>query len=874
MAKAKIPNQKKAYERLNKRLSKYVGRVRAIYDELNLEASKIAARTGYDSSSGKEFRFSDYPNVTAQVKDLQDKFVNDIKFTIVSGISTEWRNSNEMQDLLADKVLKAYNVKRGDARTKRYYQVNNDALKSFQQRKDKGMNLSQKIWNQSDDYKQGLESAISTAIEKGMSAVILSKKVSKYLNDFDSLKKDYKKRFGTATEAKDCEYRSIRLARSEINMAYRNAEQLRWQQMDFILGYEIKLSHSHPCADICDDLAGRYPKDFKWTGWHPNDMCYVIPIIKSEELFWMPENERGADNEEITDVPQGFKDWVGKNQSRIAKAEKRGTLPYFVRDNKSYMNVMSVEEIAKVRHAKRDEKAIRRAWRNRKILNDEYFNVANIRRQAKISGVNIDELEKFISNEELHIDSNGHLALKDYERVENIFDKYENRIKQQYDDYNLMKQVAITEIEKYSKSKFFIEREKNALRAITYSSEKPISEAIKEVNELRRKLDGKFKDYSSNAISLKIEKQEEHSDSILFSKASDKDKYDFIRSSLEKLYGERVNRLLEYKDIFSLGGSGRYKDAVNKYFEIDNDNSIGEILKSINKLKVINNADTSLIPKQWIVKYNDYISAINGRDFAKNGYYNVWREIEGAYNIVKLSSDKSLVKYGLDKLSINTPYKLVEELRAIDLDPIKVMAKKEFYDCFDNFVPLISKPNLISHYNPVHGYVRIDFGDRFRNSDFFKIQIQYHEYGHAIDYTQGMWQNKKEWVALFDKYAKEYNEDVSSFADGSILRGAKLYDKSIEEFYKTNTTINDYEEFSSVSDIFEAFDKEHKSIGYGGHGSEYFKDKSLCFAEFIAHASEFYWQGNRLFEKIHPSLYHDMIGLFGEFINKQHGRIR
>lgn len=80
--------------------------------------------------------------------------------------------------------------------------------------------------------------------------------------------------------------------------------------MDFIHGYEIKLSHSHPCHDICDDLKGKYPKDFKWTGWHPNDLCYVIPIIKTEEQFWLPKEERGKDNAEITDVPQGFKTWV------------------------------------------------------------------------------------------------------------------------------------------------------------------------------------------------------------------------------------------------------------------------------------------------------------------------------------------------------------------------------------------------------------------------------------------------------------------------------------------------------------------------------------------------------------------------------------
>lgn len=115
--------------------------------------------------------------------------------------------------------------------------------------------------------------------------------------------------------------------------------------MDFILGYEIKLSDSHPCHDICDDLKGRYPKDFKWTGWHPNDLCYVIPIIKSEEQFWLPQEERGNDNAEITDVPQGFKTWVTNNQDRIARAEKRGTLPYFVRDNRVIITAIKKGEL-------------------------------------------------------------------------------------------------------------------------------------------------------------------------------------------------------------------------------------------------------------------------------------------------------------------------------------------------------------------------------------------------------------------------------------------------------------------------------------------------------------------------------------------------
>lgn len=379
------------------------------------------------------------------------------------------------------------------------YQPNNDALKAFQQRKDKGFTISDKLWNQSTLYKQELEEAISCAIQKGTSAIILSKQISKYLLDFPQLQKDYKERFGKASRSMDCEYRSIRLAASEINMAYRQAENLRWQQMDFVVGYEIKLSNNHTCngkpfQDICDILAGKYPKDFQWTGWHPlcysddsevltnrgwklfkdvldddlilslnpntrniewvdfidrqcfsyygemvhfynrsldclvtpehqmvylnkgdgriehqaaaafdqskgalfrgrtgvdvkydihltfnketvaydgyvydltlaenhimyirrngkcfwgsNCRCYKIPILKTEEEFWEWDGRSEASKasvNEVKDVPDAFKKWVLDNQERISTAKKRNTLPYFLRDNKSVYQKITVE---------------------------------------------------------------------------------------------------------------------------------------------------------------------------------------------------------------------------------------------------------------------------------------------------------------------------------------------------------------------------------------------------------------------------------------------------------------------------------------------------------------------------------------------------
>lgn len=270
MGKPRLPNQKKAYKELSKRLAGYMMRVRNIYDRLNEKVAMLVESVGYEGLT--EFSFDDYPEIEREVKLLLSQFVGELQTLIYSGTSSEWKSSNTFQDAVADKALKYYRAQVHGDRFKHYYRDNGDQLKSFLQRKENGLNLSSKLWNQSGNYKESLEVTISTAIEKGMSATALSKKLSRYLNDWPSLQADYQEKYGKATNIHDCEYRSLRLARNEISMAYRSAEQARWQQFDFILGYKIKLSDSHPRYDICDDLTGDYPKDFKFRGWHPN--CY------------------------------------------------------------------------------------------------------------------------------------------------------------------------------------------------------------------------------------------------------------------------------------------------------------------------------------------------------------------------------------------------------------------------------------------------------------------------------------------------------------------------------------------------------------------------------------------------------------------------
>lgn len=335
----KIPNQKKKYKELEERINKYTLELERIFETLNTEAARLALTTSYDNTGEDLFSFKDFPETKYGIERLQEQYVNDISSLIYSSTSQEWYNSNLATDLMVDGVLKSYTGFVNREFHTQYYQVNSDVLKAFQQRKDRGLSLSSKLWKQSQDYRSSLESVISLALERGTSAVTLSKQISKYLKEFPSFQKDYKEKYGRVANIYDCEYRSARLARSEINIAYRTAEQTRWGQMDFVIGYEVKLSNNHNCkgvpkgefVDICDYLTGKYPKDFKFVGWHPQCRCYTIPILKTDEeyLYDLPGKN------EVKDVPEQFKEWIENNKQRAKSWE---STPYFIKDNPQYIS--------------------------------------------------------------------------------------------------------------------------------------------------------------------------------------------------------------------------------------------------------------------------------------------------------------------------------------------------------------------------------------------------------------------------------------------------------------------------------------------------------------------------------------------------------
>lgn len=331
----------------------YALAIDALFDSATKAISTAAAKGKYDPD--KPFSFDDYPSVKAVMQDATKQLASRMITTIETGSKKQWLFACEKNDGFISSIMDTSKLSK--ARLKKMQDRNLEALQAFQERKIDGMNLSQRVWKYVGQYKEQLESALDVGLGDGRSAQQLARDVKQNLNEPNRLFRRVRDKRGNLVLSKAARafhpgrgvYRSsaknaARLTRSEINMAYRESDYLRWQSLDFVVGFEVKRSNHEPLCkcDICEKLKGRYPKHFKFKGWHPQCMCYAVPILMDEETF--DENELGdlkaalrgtqykrleAKNV-VVDVPDGFKEWVREHEE--AQANWSST-PYFIKDN-------------------------------------------------------------------------------------------------------------------------------------------------------------------------------------------------------------------------------------------------------------------------------------------------------------------------------------------------------------------------------------------------------------------------------------------------------------------------------------------------------------------------------------------------------------
>lgn len=362
---------------------KYVQKVQQLYDKAIADLSALALKVE-GIPEDKPFEWKHNPAVAKDVEATIQTLADRIAAVVETGSRKEWTAACVKSEQFVASIMK---VSKLTQKTLQSYQDRNlAALASFTEREVEGLNLSKRVWKHvaplaeevelvvdtsQKYYKHGINSGktmtkMERALGTGMSAQSLSREVRSCLLEPNKLFRRVRDKYGNLTLSKAARmyhpgqgvYRSsyknaMRLTRTEINMAYRQSDHMRWQQLDFVSGMRIQLSNNHtvldphskgtlPLHDICDILAGDYPKDFKFVGWHPQCRCFATPILRPyDEMMEAREHidEKGykqmpASNE-VKDPPQAFNDYIAENAERIAGWK---STPYYIKDNPHWID--------------------------------------------------------------------------------------------------------------------------------------------------------------------------------------------------------------------------------------------------------------------------------------------------------------------------------------------------------------------------------------------------------------------------------------------------------------------------------------------------------------------------------------------------------
>lgn len=379
----------------------YTRAVNALFDKATSDIAEVANKENYNPD--KPFDFDDYPKAKAQLQKVVKGLASQMQAVIETGSRRQWLFACHKNDEFIASIIDTTKLTKG--RLQKMQDRNLDALQSFQARKVGGMSLAERVWKYTEQYKAQIELGLDVGLGEGRSAAQLSRDLRQNLQDPNRLFRRVRDKRGNLQLSKAAKafhpgqgvYRSsyknaMRLTRSEINMAYREADHLRWQQLDFVVGFEIHRSNHEPkCkCDLCERLVGKYPKYFKFKGWHPQCLCYATAILMDEDDFDKQElsdlksalkgteyRKLSAKNE-VTELPDGFKDWVAENE---AKQANWASTPYFIKDNfvdgdlsKGLVYVkeekpLTLLEKAAIRHKNRTTEqveAIQKRWEERK----------------------------------------------------------------------------------------------------------------------------------------------------------------------------------------------------------------------------------------------------------------------------------------------------------------------------------------------------------------------------------------------------------------------------------------------------------------------------------------------------------------------------
>lgn len=265
-----------------------------------------------------------------------------------------------------------------------------------------GFKLSDRVWNITQQTKSQLEFYLDSGVVAGRNANGISSDIRQILQNPQKRFRRIRNEKGELVLSQPMKnyhpgqgvYRSayknaLRTSATTTNIAYRSADYERWSKQDFILGIEIHRSANNrgPCK-ICDAMVGKYPKTFKFTGFHPFCICFATPItMEPEDFADFLLNETVPQGQTITDIPQAAKDFVSENKDGLQSAF--WYKDNFTNDGRLQRKIVSqpiTNEVIKISRSKRiktdaEKNDIQKRWDDRFVRN---FNQAKIEQKIGV----------------------------------------------------------------------------------------------------------------------------------------------------------------------------------------------------------------------------------------------------------------------------------------------------------------------------------------------------------------------------------------------------------------------------------------------------------------------------------------------------------
>ena len=265
-----------------------------------------------------------------------------------------------------------------------------------------GFKLSDRVWNITQQTKSQLEFYLDSGVVAGRNSNGISSDIRQILQNPQKRFRRIRNEKGELVLSQPMKnyhpgqgvYRSayknaLRTSATTTNIAYRSADYERWSKQDFILGIEVHRSANNrgPCK-ICDAMVGKYPKTFKFTGFHPFCICFATPItMEPEDFADFLLNDTVPQGQTITDIPQAAKDFVSENKDGLQSA-------FWYKDNftndgglqREIVSQPITNEVIKVSKPKRiktdaEKNDIQKRWEDRFVRN---FNQAKIEQKIGV----------------------------------------------------------------------------------------------------------------------------------------------------------------------------------------------------------------------------------------------------------------------------------------------------------------------------------------------------------------------------------------------------------------------------------------------------------------------------------------------------------